>query len=1294
MSFIGRAFRKVVNVLSDIGGAIFGVGASMVPAPVRRAVGRAIQPQGPPLIRGPVRSPIYLNPSPLDRLDPQLPRLPGRPPVESPRYPNPSPLDRLDPRQPRLPGPREVGYETPEEIPSEDSGYDTPDEISSGYETPEEIPDEKEGKEEKGDIPDEDNLIEYLMDFKSPTFNDPLDRVDIPRDERKNIETRMGEEILRINNLNQAFDIDQYLRDAISNQERSMIEQQFSRFIQQFRENRRAQLVDQLLNQNRYSALGRLLSEGYDIDNTLYLGFINAISDLQYVVVGLYYPNLGIQYLPMNAVGLEAFKSKLMPTELVETVYVASDNWEQYLGLRPSAMIIESRFERPPFDHNVIPNRAVGFFPKLNVNPLGIDLSCIQIYRITDHPQYGRVTEDKMDPFPYIEHCLIWCLKYYGIEESVIQHIKMAYPLGAHLAKSKLQSIAKIIRRDILVSFFGKNGKIRRNTYLCECQPSGITLSLGIYDDHIFVNHTTCFSKAFIKADGIVGNYDPRGVGLDMIHLIKSMDKKGWFIYSGLVTRSSGSTLPAQAILSDNTIEDEQIVCQRRLKKESKVKPVIFVADFEADTCYEVSKQLKELIESKIKLEELIALGGSTIEVKKEQNKSLEILKLQIIQLSKQSYHTPLFAAIHQIDSPLEPVVIKHNDIVMELMNYIATHGGKSAIVYFHNLKYDFHLMLKRLKIRSICEKDGQYYNVLVKHKTCNIEFRDSYKMIPIALAKFGSTFKLGINKQEAIAYNYYTQQNKNVEYISIEEYLTYFNKEDEKKTFMKILQESENKFHYNRELGTFNPIAYYHHYLRYDCKVLALGLKIFRDQVLVINPNINMFNYMTISSLAHDIMIDSGAYQGVYKVQGCLRAFIHEAIYGGRVMVNPKHQKKWINEEIEDFDGVSLYPSAMHRLCIDFGIPLGKCKMMKCLDDVKGSTYYIVKIRITGIGKDQNMPMIAHKGDGSMKYLNVAPEGDIVVDKYTLEDWCKFHEISYTVISGVYWNEGYNKEMGVCIRRLFDMRLKVKREGNEALSNVLKLIMNSIYGKTMPKPIYQKGEIVNDIRWKKGEDDKWINSSGHLSQYIMNNYQTIKSYQMITDTIANVVRFAYDESFDLSHVGCMILSMSKRIMNEVFDVANTIGVEIFYQDTDSMHLLKRDVSRLAEGYMIQYNKNLIGEDLGQFHTDFEMKGCRDVYAIKSIFIDKKIYYDRLRGVKDGVIVEGDHKRFKGITDEGLMESVNKICGGSVEMWYDLISKEDRKLIQIDLAANGDKFMLTTDRLGGVYTKPKQLRRV
>ena len=44
--------------------------------------------------------------------------------------------------------------------------------------------------------------------------------------------------------------------------------------------------------------------------------------------------------------------------------------------------------------------------------------------------------------------------------------------------------------------------------------------------------------------------------------------------------------------------------------------------------------------------------------------------------------------------------------------------------------------------------------------------------------------------------------------------------------------------------------------------------------------------------------------------------------------------------------------------------------------------------------------------------------------------------------------------------------------------------------------------------------------------------------------------------------LGVQVLSMSKRIMNEVMTTAEDLNIQIFYQDTDSMHIEK---SRLKD---------------------------------------------------------------------------------------------------------------------------------
>ena len=68
------------------------------------------------------------------------------------------------------------------------------------------------------------------------------------------------------------------------------------------------------------------------------------------------------------------------------------------------------------------------------------------------------------------------------------------------------------------------------------------------------------------------------------------------------------------------------------------------------------------------------------------------------------------------------------------------------------------------------------------------------------------------------------------------------------------------------------------------------------------------------------------------------------------------------------------------------------------------------------------------------------------------------------------------------------------------------------------------------------------------------------------------------------------ILSVSKKIMNEVVVLAEDLSVDIHYQDTDSMHVPSKDTPRLIEAFREKFGRNLIGKQLGQFDTDFEFK--------------------------------------------------------------------------------------------------------
>ena len=95
----------------------------------------------------------------------------------------------------------------------------------------------------------------------------------------------------------------------------------------------------------------------------------------------------------------------------------------------------------------------------------------------------------------------------------------------------------------------------------------------------------------------------------------------------------------------------------------------------------------------------------------------------------------------------------------------------------------------------------------------------------------------------------------------------------------------------------------------------------------------------------------------------------------------------------------------------------------------------------------------------------------------------------------------------------------------------------------------------------------------------------------------------------------------------------------IYYQDTDSMHMYLEDVPKLQKAFNKKYNRELIGKGMGQFHSDFELDGCKDVYSEKFIALGKKCYVDCLVGIdtETGEEKKGYHIRLKGVPNGAIM---------------------------------------------------------
>jgi hypothetical protein len=190
--------------------------------------------------------------------------------------------------------------------------------------------------------------------------------------------------------------------------------------------------------------------------------------------------------------------------------------------------------------------------------------------------------------------------------------------------------------------------------------------------------------------------------------------------------------------------------------------------------------------------------------------------------------------------------------------------------------------------------------------------------------------------------------------------------------------------------------------------------------------------------------------------------------------------------------------------------------------------------------------------------------------------------------------------------------------------------MLNSVYGKTI---------------MKKSDSHKLIKDNGvNLEEYIYNNFNTIKDITKLNTNQSIIENVEVDDSSNFAHVGCLILSYSKRIMNEVMSVANDNNIVIYYQDTDSMHLKNADIAKLEECYKQKYNTEIRGETMAKFHSDFSLKGAKkgaDIIATTSIFLGKKCYMDILESIDDnGDKIQDVHIKLKGITEAGVNQKI------------------------------------------------------
>jgi hypothetical protein len=392
------------------------------------------------------------------------------------------------------------------------------------------------------------------------------------------------------------------------------------------------------------------------------------------------------------------------------------------------------------------------------------------------------------------------------------------------------------------------------------------------------------------------------------------------------------------------------------------------------------------------------------------------------------------------------------------------------SLTYFHNLTYDSCFFMNSAENYQIklLERTGKVIKLTLSQfaegrRTRVLTFMDSYRIIPAPLRAFAQMFNLQVHK-ELMPYKIYTAENVEKGKIPFEEFVHQFDVEnpeagDEARTQLRVNAEGAGAL----VDGLIDILEYAEFYCVKDCLVLMYGLQKFSADLAVIYKDCNtimpqLSNFVSISAVGYSFARSFGCFDGCFELAGKPQEFILRCVSGGRCMC-AGNRKQMVEGRIQDFDAVSLYPSAMWSM---EGIPRGRPKVITPETDIWRASAFFVEISIKKLvpHADYQFGQVFTKSEnGSKMFGNTAVE-HFYTDKRGLKDLTEFYDIEYEVLRGYYFDDGFNRKIKAFIKKLFDLRNEYKKSGNP-LEKTIKLLLNSIYGKSILKSIPTEIKVV-----------------------------------------------------------------------------------------------------------------------------------------------------------------------------------------------------------------------------------------
>jgi hypothetical protein len=848
----------------------------------------------------------------------------------------------------------------------------------------------------------------------------------------------------------------------------------------------------------------------------------------------------------------------------------------------------------PEFNEPRKRRKGGAFFPYYNIT--NFDLSRYGIYKEDDKPDYN-------------ENCLLYSLRMLKMSEEKLNNMKLLFN-SREIPQCKLKEICEKMKFQINL----RNGNFRNTVKFGD---SNEQYNLGLLENHYFINEDMYISNYCIE------NYNEVKEIKDCNLIIK---KRGKYYEKKKDIQNSSYNVISKFIENKETL-------LKPVEKTYEMMATPYYKNLEIginlnypDECCKLTneEQNNDDIDEDIETKKTIKYEVIYIDIETPKN--------------KKSLYCP-FVLVSEKRTETKKTVYIGLECVRNFLNSLKI----DTMLIAHNMGgFDGSFFIKHLLNINECNNGnntlsikGKYYNPITK-KTINIFLKDSFTLIHMSLSKFPKCFFTKEEskniKKEVFPHNQMLLEDilANNGLVNIEEAYKHI-KENQIKQFNKNLDEWKLR----RNNGKYDILKYCTEYCKIDVDILKKGYEKFRNDVL--NAlNFDIDDVLTIASLADKYLISRGCYDDVYQLSGIPREYIQKCLVGGRTMTRA-NKKFVIESKIVPLDANSLYPSAISQMGYLQGKPKILDENQKTLMELNKFDGYFIRIKINKVNKKFDFPLLSYLDNKGIRQFTNELEGYIIyIDKIALEDAIKWHKIEFDILDGYYFNNGFNYKCKDVIKELYQKRLKYKNEDNP-IELVYKEILNCSYGKTILKPSEYK--IV------------YLHSQEKFNDYFSYNYNYIVKVNKINGyfpvyrlKVINPV----NNHFSRPHIGISILSMSKRIMNNTMCLAEENNINMWYQDTDSIYINEMEISKLEEIYKNTYNKNLIGDELGQFKRDFkleygepdkngERKTSKNVWSDYSIFLGKKSYYNELKGLTpEKQPIEGVKITLKGISGDSV----------------------------------------------------------